>query len=476
MTEPGKEPDQAKKSGLAVGTLSMWEAFAQGLGTNGPAAVTALFFVSIAGLVGGSLPFVLILAFLIYAGMTLITYEWSKEVASAYSWAAFHKRGFKRVGGFFSFFGGLTYWYYYLLGYTGFAMLGLSSFLYVLFPSVTAQYPWLWILIITIFIIETTALAYFGIKISMRYILYTGMAEVIFLVITSIIFLVMGGSKNTGVVFTAIPIGNNFTLIFVAMMLGIATFGGINSIVPIAEETKNPKRNVPIALVTLASIVGFVLILNAYSQTILFGISNMFNYATLPDPGVTLYLKYLGLAGGVLLIIFVINSFNTSGVSFETSTIRTVYGYARDGVFFPKSFTKINKHKVPGNVVIFTGVLSLAIAIIAGIVMGPFLASIFLILSNSVFSFFNHALAGIELSVYHRRNKNMKIFRHLVIPWVTAIMIFIAIIYVVYPAPPAPLKYSAWVAGIYAVFVIVVYFYYKSRSPEKLEKIGDFSL
>jgi len=476
MTEPGKEPDQAKKSGLAVGTLSMWEAFAQGLGTNGPAAVTALFFVSIAGLVGGSLPFVLILAFLIYAGMTLITYEWSKEVASAYSWAAFHKRGFKRVGGFFSFFGGLTYWYYYLLGYTGFAMLGLSSFLYVLFPSVTAQYPWLWILIITIFIIETTALAYFGIKISMRYILYTGMAEVIFLVITSIIFLVMGGSKNTGVVFTAIPIGNNFTLIFVAMMLGIATFGGINSIVPIAEETKNPKRNVPIALVTLASIVGFVLILNAYSQTILFGISNMFNYATLPDPGVTLYLKYLGLAGGVLLIIFVINSFNTSGVSFETSTIRTVYGYARDGVFFPKSFTKINKHKVPGNVVIFTGVLSLAIAIIAGIVMGPFLASIFLILSNSVFSFFNHALAGIELSVYHRRNKNMKIFRHLVIPWVTAIMIFIAIIYVVYPAPPAPLKYSAWVAGIYAVFVIVVYFYYKSRSPEKLEKIGEFSL
>ncbi|MCL4334167.1 MAG: APC family permease [Candidatus Thermoplasmatota archaeon] len=476
MTEANGQSGQEKKSGLAVGTLSMWEAFAQGLGTNGPAAVTALFFVSIAGLVGGSLPFVLILAFLIYAGMTLITYEWSTQVASAYSWAAFHKRGFKKVGGFFSYFGGLTYWYYYLLGYTGFAMLGLSSFLYVLFPSITAQYPWLWIPIITFFIVETTALAYFGIKISMRYILYTGMAEVIFLIITSIILIAIGGPKNTGVVFTAAPIGNNFTLIFVAMMLGIATFGGINSIVPVAEETKNPKRNVPIALVTLASIAGFVLILNAYSQTILFGINNMFNYAVLPDPGVTLYLKYLGLAGGVLLIVFVINSFNTSGVSFETSTIRTVYGYARDGVFFPKSFTKINKHKVPGNVVIFTGVLSLVIAIVAGLLMGPLTASIFLILSNSVFSFFNHALAGIELSVYHHRNKTLKVFRHVVIPWVTAIMIFIAIIYVVYPAPPAPLKYSAWVAGIYAVFVIISYFYYKSRSPEKLGKIGEFSL
>ena len=35
---------------------------------------------------------VIVLAFIIYCGMTLVTYEWSKEVASAYSWAAFHRK------------------------------------------------------------------------------------------------------------------------------------------------------------------------------------------------------------------------------------------------------------------------------------------------------------------------------------------------------------------------------------------------
>jgi hypothetical protein len=74
----------------------MWEALSQGLGTNGPAAVTALFFVGLAGLIGGSLPFVLVLSFLIYLGMTLITYEWSREVSSAYSWAAYHKEGVQK--------------------------------------------------------------------------------------------------------------------------------------------------------------------------------------------------------------------------------------------------------------------------------------------------------------------------------------------------------------------------------------------
>ncbi len=468
--------DNEKKTQLAVGALTMWEALAQGLGTNGPAAVTALFFVGLAGLVGGSLPFILVLAFLIYLGMTLITYEWSKEVSSAYSWAAYHKRGFKKLGSFFAFFGGLGYWYYYLLGYTGFAMLGLSTFLYVLFPSVGATYPWLWIPITLVVISETTLLAYFGIKISMRYVLYTGLAEIAFLIITSLVLIIMAGGKNSLTPFTAIPVGNNLTTIFVAMMLGIATFGGLNSVVPVAEETKDPKRNVPLALGILAAILGITLIMNAYAQTIIFGVNNMFSYATLPDPGIAIYLKYMGAAAAIIYAIFIVNSFNSSGVSFGTSAIRTAYGFARDGILFPKSFTKINRHKVPGRIVIFNGLLSAVIAIISGLLMGPFTASIFLILSNTVFSFFNHSLAGIELGVYHRRKGTLSILKHIVVPYITSILLIIAIVYVVYPAPPPPLNYSAWIAGIYAIVIIVLYLYYRSRSPELVAVVGDFSI
>lgn len=465
-----------KRSGLATNTLTMWEALAQGLGTNGPAAVTALFFVGLAASVGGALPLVVALSFIIYLGMTLISYEWSKEVASTYSWAAYHKRAYKRLGSFFSYFGGTTYYYYYLLGYTGFAMLGLASFLYVLFPGVASTYPWIWIPIVVAVIAETTALNYFGIKISMRYVLYTGLAEIAFLLVTSVIIIIMVGPRNTGTVFTAAPVSGNITTILVTMVLGIATFGGLNSVVPVAEETKNPKKNVPMALGLLAGILGITIILNSYAQSVGYGVSNMFNYAGLPDPGITVYLKYLGTVGAVIFAILIINSFNSSGVSFETSAVRTSYAYSRDGILFPSSFRKINKHKVPGNLVIFTGVLSIVIAIVAGELMGPLTAGLFLIISNSIFSFTNHALAGIGLGFYHHRKGTLRILRHVVIPLAVVVALAVAIIYVVYPAPAPPLNYSAWVAGAYFLAVVITYFVYRKTSPEKLDEVGKFSL
>jgi amino acid transporter len=468
--------NHTSNSGLATYSLSMWYALAQGLGTNGPAAVTALFFVGIAGAVGASMTLVLVLSFIIYSGMTLITYEWSKEVSSAYSWAAFHRKAFNKSGKFLSYYGGISYYYYYLLGYTGFAMLGLTAFLYALDPSLASAYPWIWIPLTVIIIGETTALNFFGIKLSLKYVLYTGLAEITFLIVTSIALIIIAGPNNSAMPFTAAAIHYNYTTIGVEMILGIATFGGLNSVVPVAEETKNPKRNIPFALGLLAAIIGTVILLSSYAQTVVYGIGNMFNYANLPDPGIIVYTKYLGLAIAAIFAIFIINSFNSSGVGFLTSTVRTSYAYARDNILFPKSFTKINKHKVPGNLVIFTGILSIVIAIVSGLILGPLTASLFLIISNSIFSFSNHAIAGIGLGVYHKRNKSLKIIQHLIIPWAVVIALIVAIVYVVYPAPAPPLNYASYIAGLYLIFIVTSYLYYRAKKPEILEKVGEFSL
>ncbi|MEM0140138.1 MAG: APC family permease [Ferroplasma sp.] len=468
--------DINKKSGLATHSLSMWYALAQGLGTNGPAAVTALFFVGIAQVVGGSMTLVITLSFIIYAGMTFITYEWSKEVASAYSWAAFHRLAYKRAGKFLSFYGGISYYYYYLLGYTGFAMLGLTAFLYALDPALVAAYPWIWIPITIIVIGETTILNFFGIKLSLKYVLYTGMAEFIFLIATSITLIIIAGPHNSYLPFTAAPIHFNYTDIGIEMILGIATFGGLNSVVPVAEETKNPKKNIPIALGILAAIIGFVIILSSYAQTVVYGISNMANYSGLADPGIFVYTKYLGVIVAAIFALFIINSFNSSGVAFETSTVRTSYAYARDGIMFPKVFSTINKHSVPGNLVIFTGILSIVIAIVSGLLLGPLTASLFLIISNSIFSFSNHALAGVGLGFYHKRNGTLKIIQHIIIPWAVTVALIVAIFYVVYPAPPPPLNYASYIAGIYLIFIIAAYLYYLKKKPEIIEEVGKFTL
>ena len=67
-------------SELKKGTISLSHAASNGLSANGPAAVTALYFVGVAGIVGGATPLVLLLAFLIYVGMSVVMYECSKII------------------------------------------------------------------------------------------------------------------------------------------------------------------------------------------------------------------------------------------------------------------------------------------------------------------------------------------------------------------------------------------------------------
>ncbi|WP_243678044.1 APC family permease [Vulcanisaeta distributa] len=347
--------------------LSMWEALAGALGANGPAAVTALYFTSLAGLVGGSMMLDILLAWLIYVAMTVVIYDWSKDVAAAHSWTVIQRKGFNST--LAAYFAGWTYWAYYLTGSVGFAVLGLSSFIYLLIPKAPS---WLWIPIALIIIIETSALAYLGVKPSNRYILYTGLyMEVPFLIITALILIAMAGPKNSILPFTAEPVNNNWTLILTTMIFGITTFGGMNQVIPLAEETKDPKRNVPRALAAIAIILGVTIILNGYAQEIIYGVSNMSQYSQLPDPGVIIYEKYLGIVGAALLIAFVINSFNSSALAFFNNEVRMAFGLARDGVIFPRRFVRINKYGVPGDAIIFLAILNAIVAIAAGLALGP---------------------------------------------------------------------------------------------------------
>jgi amino acid transporter len=458
---------------LKKNAIGMWRALAQGLGMNGPAAVTALYFVGLAALVGGAVPLIVLLAWIIYVGMTVIVYEWSKIQSSSHGWTGIQKKG---LGTPFAFFGTWGYWYYYLTGLSGFAILGFSSFAYVLFPSIGTHYPWLWIPISLAVIGVTYLLVYLGINPSASYQLYTGIAEVIFVIITSLALVVIAGGHNTLSVFGAGPVGGDWTLIFVAMIFGITTFGGMNGVIPVAEETNNPKKNVPRALLILTLILGFTLILSSYAQTVIYGVANMSSYAGLPDPGVLIYEKYFGVVIAGIFAIFILNSFFSASVAFTNNTIRMAYGTARDNVIFPKSFMKLNKHGIPYINLTVTMIIAIVLILATGLWLGPLLAGVFLIVSNAFFNYLNHMLAGIGIARYHYKHKSLKIVRHVIIPALVIIALGFAIAYAIYPAPAAPLNYAAWVAGVWIVVGIIVYLYLRSKKPDELKKLGDFSV
>ncbi|ABP95973.1 MULTISPECIES: APC family permease [Metallosphaera] len=474
MDEKKKLENEAQPS-LKKDVLGTWLVASYGIAANAPIAVATLYFVGIAGIAGGAMPLVVLLSYLIYATTLIVIYEWSKDVASSYGYVAIMKKGLNSSLAAFTV--GYGYIYQYLVaGTAGFGILGLASFLYLISPSIASTMPWLWALITVILTLEVTLVMWLGVKPGGLLNLVIGLFSIGFLVVTSISLIAVAGSHNTVSVFTASPVNNNWVLILVSMIFAITTFGGATTPIGVAEEAKVPKRTMPRALLLGFGLLGVGLILNSYAQTVIYGVSNMFNYASLPDPMVIIYSKYFSPVIVDLLIVLVAFMFNSSIISFATSGSRMIYGMARDGILYPSNFSKVNRHGAPGNAIILTGVIAGALCLLTGYLLGPLEASIFLITFGSFYVSLGHLFAALALIRRKVKLGRPDIAKHVLIP-IISMGAYVATIYFgTYPAPAFPLNiavYSAW--AVLAVHV-VVYYLMKRRYPERLSKFGDHSL
>ncbi|ACP37971.1 APC family permease [Saccharolobus islandicus] len=460
-------------SELRKGVLGTWLVASYGIAANAPIAVATLYFVGLAGLVGGAMPLTVILSYLIYATTLIVIYEWSKEIAASYGYVAMIKKGLG--SSLASFTVGYGYIYQYLVaGTAGFGILGIASFIYLISPSIASSMPWLWAAIVIIVTIEITTIMWLGVKPGGLLNLIIGLISIGFLIVTSIVLIV--GAKNSILPFTVIPVNNNWALVLTAMIFGVTTFGGATTPIGVAEEAKVPKSTLPKALLLTFGLLGVGLILNSYAQTIVYGINNMFNYANLPDPMIVIYSKYFNPAIVYLLIILVAFMFNSSALAFATSGSRMIFGMARDGVLYPKGFSKVNKYGVPGNAIILTGIVTGALSLISGYILGPLEASIFLITFGSFYVALGHLFAALGLIVRKVKVGKANIVKHVVIP-IISIILYIAVIYFgTYPAPAFPLNIAVYAAWAILLIHIITYYVIKSRFPDRIKKFGDYSL
>jgi len=448
---------------LKKDSFGLLGAIAQGIGMNGPAATISLYFVGLSIYVGKNLPLAVIFAWIVYLSMTLIMYEWSKILSGPHPWAIVNRMG---LGKFFAFYGLTGYWLYYILGFSGFAALGFSNFLYLLFPDLNKNFSW--IIFAIILIILSSFISYKGIKISIKYQIITGFAEVIFLNLTSIALIILAGNRNTVDVFY--PISGN---IFIASIFAISTFGGLNGVIPLSMESRDPRKTVPRSLIIVSIILGITIIMNSYAQTIIFGPSNMSYYSSIPDPGILIYSEYLNPIISFILILFVINSFLSSGIAVLNNSLRMSYGGSMEDVLFLKSFSLTNRYGTPYYNLIFTSIISTIIVIFSGLFLGPLIASVFLLTMAGFFSFTNHMFAGISLLIYNYRRKSLKIFRHLFIPiFVTFVIVSSIIIdFLTF----TNIFFLAMIFSlIIALSIFILYLILKLKNPYGIERVGTF--
>jgi amino acid transporter len=283
-----------------------------------------------------AIPLILLLSLIVYGLMSFSMYEFSRELSSSGGYYTFVSRGLGSSAGYLT---SLSYVSYQILSFTGFGILGFAAFIYGVLPNIGINLPfqnYLWIPVVLVFIVFVSSLIYSGIKPSLRYVFYTILIEITFFIVTSVAIIAIYHGSLTLKPFTAAPIGNDPLLLSTMMIYAIGTFVGIGGALPVAEETQNPKRNVPLAIIITILILGVTIILSSYAQMIAWGEVNMPSFGVItPYPVLLIYQNSFGVFGTVLLavlIIIVANSYFTATVSLGTNASRVLFSMSREKV------------------------------------------------------------------------------------------------------------------------------------------------
>ncbi len=326
--------------------LTLVDVVAQSVGFMGPVFSAAFLIPLIAGLgaagkgAGIATPFAVLLGAAGIFALGWIVAQYAKRVHAAGSLYDYVSMG---LGGKT---GGVAGWLYYggttVLASAIAVLIGglIHDNLFTPDPaapgvlSMKSPLPiWAWSLI---FVAAVFLIMYLGVQISTRVQLALSLVSAVAVLAFAIDVIIKLGSANSLKPFNPSEAADGWSGIFFGVMYGVLIFVGFETAANLAEETAEPKRSIPRAvLLTLVIATGFYVIL-AYTQVAGFG----FDLKTLLGPAAAAPLFALGSpasAGGYgsdlilnILIVVVILDVMAVGLGAAVASSRGIFALARD--------------------------------------------------------------------------------------------------------------------------------------------------
>src|ERR1700681_2175995 len=260
--------------------VGLREVLFQSITAMAPGAAIAASIPAGAAFAGGSLPLAVVLALIACLFTALAIGELARHIPAAGSVATYTAKGLHPSIGF------LVGWGYLFiellvppllflqLGFTVAATLNSQ------WPSVPADLWWPWVIVGSLIVLFA---GYRGIRFSARLGTVLGSFEIAVFVILSILFVINAGSHNDVSVFGTAHTPDSYkgiTGIIAGSIYTVLAFAGFEAAAPLAEETRNPKRNIRLAVVGATIGIGIIYIFTTYAVDIAFGPDKFTNFAT----------------------------------------------------------------------------------------------------------------------------------------------------------------------------------------------------
>ncbi len=454
---------------LKKDAIGMSEVLFQSITAMAPAAAVATALSPVIPFAGASLPLAIVLATISCAFIAACIGQLAIHIPSAGGMYTYISRSLGAKLGF------LSAWTFLLAQPLLLPLVALVWGPYAadIFHTLTGiNTPWyLWAILGNLILF---ALTYRGIKLSADTSVILGAIEITIIVALSLTMIVTSGHNDLATFtpkYSAEPGLGGWVGIFQGMVFAFLAFVGFETAAPLGEETANPKRNIPRAVVYSAIAIGLLYILASYAGVNGWGIAKIQGYPASAAPWADLGKKFWGNVGPVIISFAILNSALGNGNAGINATSRVAYAMGRIGTL-PRVFARLSSHQTPVVGIIVHTVMSIVVSVGCALLLGGVQNAFNLIgavLTVGLLLLYFASCVSAFVFYLRERRQDFHIWQHVIVPLIPLIVLCFVFAAQVYPIPPYPLNLTIPIVVVWILLGVGYLIYLMRTNPVALE-------
>jgi amino acid transporter len=458
---------------LQRGVLSVPNGIAMAAAAMAPVLAVVLNAPAAGPSAGAALPLSFLIAFVacLFVGNTVV--QFSRRLPSAGSFYTFNTQGLGQAAGFFT---GWLFWIGYALLAPGlFCAFGAFVHDYVL---LTFDKDVSWVLFSLAAMALVLGLSARSIKASVNIDLTLLAAEVVIFLVLAVVAVANAGDGNTAAVLLPTSAPDGISGVGLGVVFGILSFIGFDAAATLGEETRNPRRNVPLAVGGALGFVGLFYVFVMYALVAGYGLNDdakLAGFLKDANPFVTLAQSYTPWLLQPVQIAAIAGLFSCF-LAIHNTTVRVMYSMGRDRVL-PASLGDVHPSWFsPLRAILVQTVFTVVVGIGVGLWLGPgatgaygFTGSI-----GTVAIVLVYLASNVALMRFFWRSPERRLVTHVILPALGVLALLYPLYVVSKPGQSYPYNLVPIVVLVWVALGVALFLYYRATSPAKIAALGSF--
>jgi amino acid transporter len=245
---------------------------------------------------------------------------------------------------------------------------------------------------------------------------------------------------------------------YLAIVFSISVFTGFESVAPLAEETRDPRRTLPRAVLASTTFLGVFMVVCAMALLTGWGNSHIVAFASSTEAPVILLAKRLWGAAWILVLLAVTNSILAVAIAGTNSATRVFFAMGRARAL-PAVLDYVHpRFQTPRNAIVLETFLTLVIGLGIGFWIGPDQEYYVLGVAMTLGLMFIYLAGNVGVYFFYRRQRptEFRFLLHFLLPLISSI----SLVWVAYksavPLPDPPVRYAPILAAVWLLLGLIV--------------------